>query len=327
MARLTGSSLLVLVSADARLTAVTRSAADDAGMAVKAVASVQAAIEVIGLPVSTGTAVLVDVDHAGLDTLDFIRLALPDDGLAAVGVAYGDGNELLAAQAVQLGAVCCLVKPVAMQHIRQALSRLQTSIAAPSIVEGTAVVSTTNLRALVESCAQALRIVEVRERKRHGGSFSIDARAEDVSVYVPTSAMANALVAVSLNAVEAMRGSDHGWIRLRAGRTKDRAYIAVTDNGPGIEQEYLGRVFEPFYTTRAYRGALGIGLTNAREDLRCYGGDLSIRSVIGKGVTVLFEAPAVTGLLTAERQEAGAWSTWDRFIRSALDADSDSANR
>ncbi|MBK7712147.1 MAG: ATP-binding protein [Bacteroidales bacterium] len=56
--------------------------------------------------------------------------------------------------------------------------------------------------------------------------------------------------------------------------------ICVTDNGPGISEESIDKIFIPFYTTRQ-RGS-GIGLSISRQIMRAHGGNLKVRSVPGR---------------------------------------------
>ncbi len=61
------------------------------------------------------------------------------------------------------------------------------------------------------------------------------------------------------------------------------AVVEVTDNGPGISQEHVSRVFEPFYTTKPQGEGTGLGLDIAwRVVVDEHGGSISVSSVPGK---------------------------------------------
>ena len=62
-----------------------------------------------------------------------------------------------------------------------------------------------------------------------------------------------------------------------------RVYAEVSDTGPGILPEHLGRVFDPFFTTRSASGGTGLGLAVSLGIVEAYGGDISVRSVSGEG--------------------------------------------
>ncbi len=70
--------------------------------------------------------------------------------------------------------------------------------------------------------------------------------------------------------------------------------IAVTDDGCGIPQSVIGRIFEPYFTTKA--DGNGIGLAASRRNVRTWGGDVRISSVEGNGTTVTILLPSGSNL-------------------------------
>ena len=88
-----------------------------------------------------------------------------------------------------------------------------------------------------------------------------------------------------LNALQAIDGRG-GRVVLRASvGPAGRPVVEVEDDGPGIPAEALGRVFVPFYTTKA--AGSGIGLSLSRQVLRLHGGRLLVRSRPGSTVFTL----------------------------------------
>ncbi len=73
-------------------------------------------------------------------------------------------------------------------------------------------------------------------------------------------------------------------ITLRAGLdAKGSVYIAVDDNGPGINPELLEEIFIPFFTTK--NTGTGVGLSISKQIMQLHGGDLYANSTMGKGST------------------------------------------
>jgi signal transduction histidine kinase len=101
------------------------------------------------------------------------------------------------------------------------------------------------------------------------------------------------LYEVILNAIQAT--SEDGAVTIDAGLDKsasgeaDRALIIVTDNGPGIAEEVLPRVFEPFFSTR--EKARGLGLTTSLSIMRRLNGSLEVSGAVGSGATVSIRVP------------------------------------
>ena len=64
---------------------------------------------------------------------------------------------------------------------------------------------------------------------------------------------------------------------MKSHATHEAAYVSVTDDGPGITQEHLDRIFEPGFTTKSTGS--GLGLSIVREMVRRLGGEIAVRSI------------------------------------------------
>ena len=94
------------------------------------------------------------------------------------------------------------------------------------------------------------------------------------------------------NAVDAVRSvSPPRRVGLEAWEHEGRVHIAVLDNGPGVDREVAGRIFQPFVTTKGARGT-GLGLYVSRQLAREAGGDLQLRSAPGEGARFVVSFPA-----------------------------------
>jgi len=69
------------------------------------------------------------------------------------------------------------------------------------------------------------------------------------------------------------------------------AIVEIQDNGIGIPRELLGRVFDPFFTTKAVGQGTGLGLSICHGIVRSLGGDITVRSEVGKGSTFTVALP------------------------------------
>jgi signal transduction histidine kinase len=69
--------------------------------------------------------------------------------------------------------------------------------------------------------------------------------------------------------------------------------ISVSDTGVGMSAETAGRVFEPFYTTKA--NGTGLGLATADQITRDLGGEITVRSELGRGTTFTLWLPRLAG--------------------------------
>jgi two-component system sensor histidine kinase ChvG len=67
--------------------------------------------------------------------------------------------------------------------------------------------------------------------------------------------------------------------------------VSVSDEGPGIAPENLGRIFDRFFTTDADRNGTGLGLAIVRTVMDAHGGRVWAESALGSGTTVHLEVP------------------------------------
>ena len=102
----------------------------------------------------------------------------------------------------------------------------------------------------------------------------INIAPEDLEVRANHVLLQQVLVNLLSNAMQAMEGQDVKKIILDCRGEKDQVVIAVEDNGPGILEEHLQNIFEPFYTTKKSGQGLGLGLTISDRIIRDFGGQI-----------------------------------------------------
>lgn len=96
-----------------------------------------------------------------------------------------------------------------------------------------------------------------------------------------------------LNAVQAIPGG--GEVRVEAGEgpAPGWAQVKILDDGPGIPEAELRRIFDPFYTTKSE--GTGLGLAICHGIVEQHQGEIQIESVEGTGTTVTVRLPAAEG--------------------------------
>jgi len=91
-----------------------------------------------------------------------------------------------------------------------------------------------------------------------------------------------------------------GQVALTAAEDGQNVTLTVADNGIGIPEEDVSRIFERFYRVEKGRsretGGTGLGLGLAREMARQAGGDITLESTLGVGTTVVITLPLSTSL-------------------------------
>ncbi len=102
------------------------------------------------------------------------------------------------------------------------------------------------------------------------------------------------LMALLINAMDAM--GERGTVRIvtRAGTDPKRGvFLDVVDAGHGIARSEVGKIFEPFYTTKAPGQGTGLGLSICYGIVQEHGGVIEVESVLGQGSTFRVVLPVV----------------------------------
>ena len=101
--------------------------------------------------------------------------------------------------------------------------------------------------------------------------------------------MKQAFYNVIKNSFEAMKS--RGILRIRTDMDESHVIVSFIDTGGGISAGNLSHVFEPYFTTKS--SGTGLGLLIVRRIVREHGGELSIESSEGKGLTLTVRLPYV----------------------------------
>lgn len=100
-----------------------------------------------------------------------------------------------------------------------------------------------------------------------------------------------------INAVQAVNKQGKIEIGLSAEGIKGSecfVLLNITDNGVGIPEEDIGKVFDPFYTTKTgEKGGIGLGLSIVQQIVKMHHGRITIKSKVGLGTTVSVRFPTI----------------------------------
>ena len=93
-----------------------------------------------------------------------------------------------------------------------------------------------------------------------------------------------AILNIVTNAIDAVEGSDHATVNIETGLNTETEmfWVSVADNGPGIVEDQLQRIFNVFESTKGARGT-GLGLAVSQKIIREHGGDIKVESRLGEG--------------------------------------------
>ena len=100
-----------------------------------------------------------------------------------------------------------------------------------------------------------------------------------------------ALLALLINAVEAMSDDGRGQLAIRCNKNDDVLCIDVKDSGRGIADEAKASIFEPFYSTKDDEQGVGLGLSVVYGIIQRHRGVIDCQSEVGCGTTFHLEIP------------------------------------
>jgi len=112
----------------------------------------------------------------------------------------------------------------------------------------------------------------------------------------------NAFYAVALPHVPKAIGADPNgdsykyeptvWVSTK--KTDEDVIISVRDNGPGIPQNIVDKIFQPFFTTKPTGQGTGLGLSLSYDIIKAHGGELHVETKEGSGATFIISLPLNT---------------------------------
>ncbi|MBO5479117.1 MAG: PAS domain-containing protein [Clostridia bacterium] len=148
-----------------------------------------------------------------------------------------------------------------------------------------------DLGELVKKCQEKVQ-PQINQKKHQVECF---VTANVPPVYADKDGIERVVLNILTNSIKYTKESGH--IKIYVGFVYNDAYIKVIDNGIGIPEADLSRIFERFYRVDKARtremGGTGLGLSIAKEILDRNNGSIDIKSEYGKGTEVVIRIPTV----------------------------------
>lgn len=113
----------------------------------------------------------------------------------------------------------------------------------------------------------------------------------DITVRADETLLTSAIENVVRNAIQATPAG--GRVSIAVTTEGDRCSVTVTDTGPGVPEDQLERIFEPFYRLDTNRAGSGIGLAITSRVMEQIGGSVKSRNADGKGLVVTLTMPVL----------------------------------
>jgi len=132
---------------------------------------------------------------------------------------------------------------------------------------------------------------KAHEMNKQGINLRVDCDSTNPRIFGVQSQIEQVVTSLLRNSENACQSSN-GRILLKTGRSEDKVYLTVTDNGHGISDLDLNRIFEPFYTTRSDEKRVGLGLYLVANIVDAHDGHILLESTPGKETTFTVVFPS-----------------------------------
>jgi len=186
----------------------------------------------------------------------------------------------------------------ALEGMRHEVQRIDSTVRALLDKARPRLVSV-RLSSLADVVARAVNLARAQltngTTEGHGVNIEFELPSDPITIPIDPAQIEDAVLNLIINAIEAADRDGEVTIRVarsqndQAAEFEEEAIVEVSDNGRGISEEDLNRIFNPFFTTRP--GGTGLGLPAVRRIARAHGGRVEVTSSRGTGSTFTLHLP------------------------------------
>jgi two-component system phosphate regulon sensor histidine kinase PhoR len=157
---------------------------------------------------------------------------------------------------------------------------------------------------VAETLTEAIQLCSEKAEKKH---ITVNLNCQDeLAALIDASLLQQAFVNLLDNAIK--YSHENSQVRIQAGIHDDEIRIEFHDQGLGIAQKHLPRLFERFYRVDKARsrklGGTGLGLAIVKHIAHAHGGNVSVESVLGSGSCFTIHLPQPQNAATIPKPEA-----------------------
>lgn len=138
---------------------------------------------------------------------------------------------------------------------------------------------------------------------KQGVILEVEIEDDGLFIYGNKGKFHQVVVNLLSNARDATEEQEHRLIRVTVSKEVGEAKIVVKDNGKGIKEEDLDKIFNPFFTTKSPKLGTGIGLSVTHKIVKEHDGEITCKSSPGRGCEFTVKLPLVVKN-TSEKIEA-----------------------
>lgn len=150
---------------------------------------------------------------------------------------------------------------------------------------------------LNENILGALSLIN-HEMVSHSIKVSLNLSPDQPEIFASRNHLQGVWINLLVNAIDAVESG--GEISISTRWANNQFTVTITDNGKGIPQQQLNRIFEPFYTTKIAGRGTGLGLSVCMRVIKEHRGNITVTSGLGKGTAFTVTLPDNSHLLSTD---------------------------
>ena len=131
------------------------------------------------------------------------------------------------------------------------------------------------------------------EFEKENITLDISLSTDDIRLLLDEKLFKDVVINLSQNSIYAINENLHniqkGILKISSQISHDKYILKIFDNGIGISESKLAKIFEPYYTTKAT--GTGLGLTTVYKIIKEFSGDINVKSVEGEGTEFTITLP------------------------------------
>ncbi|MEK9628272.1 MAG: ATP-binding protein [Nitrospinota bacterium] len=167
------------------------------------------------------------------------------------------------------------------KHMSSVILNMSGYVRAPSTAEKKEVDINERINAAIEIAILASYSNDIQLEKNFSSIPPVLAKTEEIQ---------QVFLNLLTNSVQAMGGK--GKLVVSTEAQNGNVVATIKDTGPGIPQEYLSKIYDPFFTTKEQGKGTGLGLNIVHKLVVKYGGHIDVSSSMGVGTTFSVMFPA-----------------------------------
>ncbi len=146
----------------------------------------------------------------------------------------------------------------------------------------------------VEPILREITVLLERRTRANNAALNLDIAHDIPPVWLDANELEQVLANLVNNSIDAL--GDGGAINLSARRVDDYLVLEVSDDGSGIAPDNVDKIFQPFFTTKPVGQGTGMGLSVVYGIVRGWGGNIEVKSTVGKGTTISMRVPLASSI-------------------------------